>query len=454
MSLCRVPVAIAAMLTAANLALPCGVCAAALQTLYGFCGQGGTSCSDGAVPFGLIRDASGRLYGATQNGGLNNAACPGSSGFPPGCGVVFELTRNAVTQRWTQAVLYSFCAASGTSCPDGKHPGAGLIIGPTGHLYGTTIDGGAYDTGAGGGGTVFELTPNAARTKWRQVVLYSFCRQDGCRDGAFPLAGLVMDAAGRLYGTTFAGGARGGGTVFELVPNRTGTNWSPRVLHSFCTVGGKRCFDGKNPQAGVIVDAAGHLYGTTMAGGAHAFGTVFELAPDATRTRWTQVVLYSFCAQHDCSDGAEPVAGLIRDAGGRLHGTTRGGGLSGLGTVFELVPAAATTTESVLLSFGPDGAGPLGLIRDAAGHLYGTTGSGGAEGWGTAFELIPNADQTAWSENVLYSFCTQDVPNCTDGARPAAGLIRDAAGHLYGTTAAGGPHGVPPGGGGTVFELP
>ena len=257
-------------------------------------------------------------------------------------------------------------------------------------------------------------------------------------DGAEPRGGLIADAAGNLYGTTVLGGASGDGTVFELMPSGTLS-----VLHSFAGS------DGAQPYAGLIADAAGNLYGTTVAGGASIFcgafgcGTVFELTPTRTFR-----VLHSFAR----GDGAEPEAGLIADAAGNLYGTTNQGGagtncaVSGCGTVFELRP---TGTLSVLHSFAvSDGAQPsAGLIADAAGNLYGTTAIGGAStncpspaapvGCGTVFKLT-----TTGTFSVLHSF------TLSDGAQPSAGLIADAAGNLYGTTAVGAP-----GVAGTVFEL-
>jgi uncharacterized repeat protein (TIGR03803 family) len=266
---------------------------------------------------------------------------------------VFELTPNAATTKWTHKVLYSFCAQlEGGICTDGDVPQARLIMDKAGHLYGTTDGGGAHAGPYGdGGGTVFELAPNAAKTIWIHTILYSFCAQTGCTDGDIPLAGLIMDASGHLYGTTAVGGAHsgpsgyGGGTVFELTPNAAKTSWTQRVLYSFCAQGGTSCTDGELPIAGVIRDKAGHLYGTTDFGGAYDHGTVFELTPNKANTKWTETVLYSFCAQGvypDCTDGLNPYAGLIMDAAGHLFGTTSEGGAHadpsgfGGGTVFEL----------------------------------------------------------------------------------------------------------------------
>jgi uncharacterized repeat protein (TIGR03803 family) len=314
-------------------------------------------------------------------------------------------------------VLYSFAGGS-----DGAYPEAGLIKDLAGNLYGTTTGGGiSY-----GYGTVFELAPDGIET-----VLYAFT---GGSDGNDPYAGLIRDSAGNLYGTTAFGGARHYGTVFELAPDGTET-----VLHSFTGS------DGADPFAGLIKDKAGNLYGTTEEGGStscegYGCGTVFELAPDGTET-----VLHAFTGGND---GDDPIGGLIKDSAGNLYGTTVNGGGTGCGygcgTVFKLAPDG---TETVLYAFtgGSDGAGPAaGLIKDSAGNLYGTTEGGGGTscnsgyGCGTVFEFAPDGTET-----VLHAFTGGN-----DGATPFAGLIKDSAGNLYGTTFLGGTYG-----GGVVFKV-
>jgi len=271
-------------------------------------------------------------------------------------------------------------------------------------------------------------------------VLYSFCAQTNCADGSEPLAGLIMDKWENLYGTTALGGANGRGTVFQLTPGGTET-----VLYSFCAQ--TNCADGANPGAALIMDEAGNLYGTTPVGGANDRGTVFELTPSGRET-----VLYSFCAQHGCADGSTPLAALIMDKWENLYGTTDVGGANDQGTVFELTHRG---TETVLYSFCAqtncaDGARTrASLIMDKRGNLYGTTLIGGRnnntfrDGGGTVFELTPGGRET-----VLYSFCAQT--NCADGALPQAGLIMDKAGNLYGTTVQGGANNFL---GGVVFQL-
>ncbi len=333
------------------------------------------------------------------------------------------------------SVLYSFNPSSATSA-DGNNPYAGLIQDSNGNLYGTT-----YIGGTSGFGTVFQLSPpSPPATHWTETVLYSFA---GGSDGAYPRAGLILDSAGNLYGTTYAGGAHTLGTVFQLAPTSSTSNWTETLLHSFA--GGS---DGANPRAGLILDSAGNLYGTTYAGGTPNLGTVFRLSPPISpATNWTETVLHPFAGG---SDGANPRAGLILDSAGNLYGTTSGG-TNDLGTVFELAPPispAANWTETLLHSFvggTSDGAAPYaGLILDSAGNLYGTTYAGGTPNLGTVFRLSPPISPAAiWTETLLYSFL-----NTPDGASPYARLILDSAGNLYGTTSGGGGYGA-----GSVFQL-
>jgi uncharacterized repeat protein (TIGR03803 family) len=320
---------------------------------------------------------------------------------------------------------------------DGANPAAGLTFDAAGNLYGTTFAAGAY-----GGGTVFELTPKAGGG-WAEKVLHQFGKG---KDGSGSEAGLILDASGNLYGTTFAGGAYGGGTVFELLPE-TGRAWKEHILHSFGN--GE---DGINPEAGVIFDAAGNLYGTTYVGG-FGVGTVFELTPK-TSGGWTEEILHNFGGGYD---GYWPVSGVIFDTSGNLYGTTSAGGTGGTyaGTVFELTPkAGGGWKEKVLYDFNANGHGgntPLaGLILDGSGNLYGTTYWGPLQGYGgpcndgyylgcgIVFELMPKAGG-GWTEKTLHYFATSG-----DGYLPAASLILDTSGNLYGTTG---------GGDGAVFEL-
>jgi uncharacterized repeat protein (TIGR03803 family) len=302
-----------------------------------------------------------------------------------------------------------------TGSPDGADPLAGLVRDKTGNLYGTTAGG-----GASGYGTVFKVDQRG-----KETVLYSFTNSP---DGAYPYAGLVRDKAGNLYGTTTGGGSSNVGTVFKVDPTGKET-----VLHSFTYL------DGAAPYAPLVRDKAGNLYGTTSYGGSACFppsgcGTVFKLDTSGKET-----VLYSFTGS---PDGAYPYAGLVRDKAGNLYGTTQEGGSSGYGTVFMV---DLTGKETVLYSFtnSPDGAYPFaGLVRDKAGNLYGTTVYGGDSpclGCGTVFMV-----DTSGNETVLHNFTNSP----DDGAHPYAGLVRDKACNLYGTTINGGFFYF-----GTVFKL-
>jgi uncharacterized repeat protein (TIGR03803 family) len=371
----------------------------------------------------LIADASGNLYGTTSNGGY---------------GVVFELTP-ATGGKWTQTILHTF-VGSNLSGSDGAYPAAGLIFDPAGDLYGTTSQGGTY-----GLGTVFKLTRTSGG-RWKETVIHQFAGYPD--DGANPVASLVFDSTGNLYGTTEYGGSGGGcgdqyrmvdcGTVFELSP--AGDGWTETVLYNF--QGGP---DGCSPVAPVILDNNGNVYGTTQLGGISTqgcylgAGTVFKLSPNSSGT-WTESVPYAFTGG---SDGGNPVAGLLFDSAGNLYGTTQAGGIFGghepkacniCGVIFELSPGTGGTwTESVLYSFtgASDGGGPAGnLVFDPAGNLFGTTVYGGSStncsssGCGAIFALLPGSG--GWTESVLYSFTGGG-----DGANPSAGLLLDQTGSLY-----------------------
>jgi uncharacterized repeat protein (TIGR03803 family) len=320
----------------------------------------------------------------------------------------------------TYKVLYTF-----TLGKDGGVPEAGLIRDANGNLYGTTALGGR------GSGTVFKLSPTG-----KETVLYSFCSAGNCADGSCPAAGVILDRKGNLYGTAYGGGSlcgqggSGNGVVFELSPKGKG-QWKETVLYTF-----KGAPDGANPAAGVILDTKGNLYGTTQFGGGGG-GTVFKLSKTGKET-----VLYQFTGGND---GAFPVAGVTRDSKGNLYGTTYNGGMHFYGTVFKL---SQTGKETVLHSFtgGSDGGYPRGGVIQGAKYLYGTAFIGGklsctfsnVPGCGVVFKLNMTGKET-----VLYSF-----NGGTDAAGPAAGVILDAKGNLYGTTQSGGA-----GGAGTVFEL-
>jgi|ERR1017187_46663 uncharacterized repeat protein (TIGR03803 family) len=390
--------------------------AAAQETvLYNFdCTASG--CEPGS---NLIFDAAGNLYGTSPYGGTTNY------------GVVFELSPQ-VDGGWTEVVLHSFS----NNGHDGYHPQGGLIFDGAGNLYGTTSGGGVHK-----GGTVFELAP-ATGGGWTEFVLHNF---GGGTDGSEPNGGLVMDAAGNLYGTTTLGGVHSDGTAFELTPV-TGEGWTEKMLHSFSGT-----TDGSDPWAGLTFDAAGNLYGTTIGGGAYNGGTVFQLTPQASG-QWAGKVLHSFGEVN--ANGVsiyEPYGGVTFDEAGNLYGTTYYGGGNGGGVVYELTPATGGAwKETPVRNFGgTGGSNPLaGVVFDTVGNLYGTTLNGGDEhgdcsstGCGVVFELTPAAGG-GWTESVLVAF------NYSDGGHPTGCLVFDSAGNLYGTTTAGG-SGVF----GTVFDI-
>jgi len=327
------------------------------NVLYGFGGYP----NDGANPYfeALAFDKAGNLYGTTMLGG--DLSC---SLGAPGCGTVFKLTPSG--GGWTESVLYNFTGAMGEYWPR-----AALVLDKKGNLYSTIA------------AEVFEIT--ASRT---EKAFYYF---KGGADGYGTWAGLVFDQKGNLYGTTANGGGSGCwgsgcGTVFKLAPDGTET-----VLYRFA--GG---VDGYSPMAGLVLDKRGNLYGTTELGGGlgcggSGCGTVFEVTPTGTET-----VLYSF---QGTPDGSYPRGGLIFDKEGNLYGTTWLGGSpcwGYCGTVFKLTPSGGTWTETVLHSFCsaggypcPDGAGPQGSLLLKGGILYGTTSGGGANNLGTVFALNP-----------------------------------------------------------------
>lgn len=362
---------------------------------------------------GLVADAAGNLYGTASTGGSLNG------------GVAFKLTPNARGQ-WTETILHDFTGGS-----DGFQPMSGLVFDKSGNLYGTTYAGGqpTCHASACGPGIVYELSPDAGGS-WSEKILYTFRGvTKTTSDGEAPQGNLIFDSQGNLYGTTVGGGRTCGcGTVFELSPDNQGS-WQEKVLYAF---NGQQ--DGFGPQAGVIFDAAGNLYGTTF--GSDTFGaycsnqcgTVFELSP--TGANWTQRTLYFF---RGGNDGANPT-GVIFNTDGALYGTTTYG--NGYGSVFTLTASSdGTWTETVLPVTVVNPVG--GLVADTFGNLYGTSsgsvnGNYCSNGCGTVFK-VSAASGSGWKMSVLYDFAGN-----LDGAYPAASLILDAAGSLYGTTLSGG----------------
>lgn len=338
----------------------------------------------------LVRDPNGNLYGIALGGTF-------------GSGIIFKLNSTG-----HERVLHNFNGSDGYGYP----PDSMSFRDAAGNLFGTTFQGGAYYYG-----TVFKLD-----THGRETVVYSFCPQTPCTDGTFP-GGVIPGKNGSLYGITYAGGnfscaITGCGTVFKI--NHHG---QLTVLHAF---GGP---DGWNPNAGLVLDASGNVYGTTMWGGAYGRGTVFKVTSGGNET-----VEYSF---DGAANGAYPNGGLVQDAEGNLYGTTYQGGAYNYGTIFKLTALGQFT---VLYSFpgGASGANPYADVNlDQQGNIFGVTYAGGTHNFGIIFKLDASGNET-----VLHNF-----PKEGEGVHPS-GLIIDASGNLYGTTYQGGAYNY-----GSVFKL-
>ncbi|HEX4079385.1 MAG TPA: choice-of-anchor tandem repeat GloVer-containing protein [Rhizomicrobium sp.] len=314
---------------------------------------------------------------------------------------VLSIAAHSTVCAATFTVLHSFAGGN-----DGAHPYAGIILAPDNNLYGTTFSGGANNSG-----TVYKLSLTGSE----QVI----------NDEVYSPAGtLLADPHLNLYGTAIGPDY---GTVFRIDAGGKET-----VLHTFS---GQP--DGEIPEAGLVTDEAGNLYGTTWSGGVDGYGTVFEIHYPAPTSK-TESVLYSFKGQPN--DGAGSYSTLIRDQSGNLYGTTNVGGSQNEGTVFTLSPDGA---EAVIFEFSNDsGFYPRGnLIANANGNLYGTTSEGGPYGGqGTVYKITPDGNET-----ILYAFGTNGP---WDGGTPYAGVIADTKGNLYGTTTGGGAHSA-----GTVYRL-
>ena len=369
-----------------------------LTTLVSFTG------ADGAEPgASLIADAAGDLFGTASAGGAD------------GDGTVFEIAKTRHGYSSAPATLVSFSGSDGAT-PDGS-----LITDAAGDLFGTTFQGGAE-----GDGTVFEI----ARTRHGYASAPKTLASFSGADGAGPDGSLIADAAGNLFGTTAEDGGDTLGTVFEIAKTRHGYASTPTTLASF------EDDDGSTPNGSLIIDAAGDLFGTTQDGGANEVGTVFEIIryPNGLYDG-KPVTLVSFTG----ADGNDPQGDLITDAAGDLFGTTLAGGTDGDGTVFEIVKQGGfyATTPTTLVNFtGADGQAPAGsLIADAAGDLFGTTDEGGANGLGTVFEIAKTDGGYASAPTVLVNFTGPG------GEYPYGSLIADAAGNLFGTAQSGGANG-------------
>jgi uncharacterized repeat protein (TIGR03803 family) len=412
-AVCKVLAVMTATLIMALILAPGASAAPKYKVLYRFTG----GADGGNLVGGLIFDSSGNLYGMAHYGGTY------------GNGAVFELTPNS-DGTWTENTIYSFTGGS-----DGGNPYDCVVIDAAGNLYGTANQGGAY-----GGGTVFTLTPNSDGT-WTETTLYSFA---GGTDGEYPVAGLTLDTAGNLYGTTNHGGrgecdflgGTGCGTVFKLTHNPDGT-WTETVLYAFA--GGK---DGGYPDwSRVVFDAAGDLYGGTrnegLPGCDYGCGTLFELIPNSDGT-WSEKVLHRFKQR---TDGGSADGTLIFDSLGNLYGTTLRGGHYDWGVVYKMTLGSnGKWKEHVIHEFrgGEDGGNPYaGVIFDASGNLYGAT-NGDSGNHGTVYKLSPRSGG-GWKETILHHCADKD-------GGPNGDVLFDKNGNLYDTTDG---HGN----GGVVFEI-
>lgn len=352
-----------------------------------------TGGANGANPaYGLTLDAPGRLYGAAG-------------------GTVFQMRQYGPA--WVLSPLANL----------GDYPQSRITVGPDGTLYGSVYEG------------LYNLRPPATTSPtvfpvWTETLIFQF----NFDDGLDPMGDLVFDAAGNLYGTTYAGGVvntcsggLGCGTVYEL--SQSHGIWNNTRLY---VLTGQS--DGTDPMSGVLLDQAGNAYATSSQGyydnGAQ-WGAVFKLTPSGQRS-WTETTLHDF----QDGSGVVPVAGLMSDPAGNLYGATVAtSGNGGGGTVYQLSPSGDGWSFDNLYTLSGGGSGRTGprgkLVMDSAGNLYGTTYGEGAYGKGTVFELTPGMG--GWNYVPLHDFT-----GGSDGANPMDGLVMDASGNLYSTTYAGG----------------
>ena len=370
------------------------------------------------------------------------------------CGALLAFAITSIAPGPSHAATPSLTTLVNFNGTNGWWPVAGLIADASGNLFGTTFYGGAgfipppedpstpdlccWPVDAANG-AVFEIINTAGGYASTPANLLNFNGTDGFQ----PAAGLTADASGNLFGTTAGAGVYWDGTVFEIAKTAGGYASAPITLVSFNGT------NGASPEAGLIADSSGNLFGTTMLGGAYNDGTVFEIVKTASGYASTPTTLVSF----NGTNGSWPAAGLIADSSSNLFGTTSQGGafenaygFFTYGTVFEIVKTASgyASTPTTLVSFnGSDGMFPAsGLIADAEGNLFGTTSGGGANGQGTVFEIAKTADGYASAPTTLVNF------NGTNGASPEADLIADRSGNLFGTTMEGGAYND-----GAVFEV-
>ena len=365
------------------------------------------STGDGIDPeVAPVMDSAGNLFGVTPLGGAH------------GDGVAYELSPSSTG--WTYTNLYDFAGGTtGANLPNGS-----LIFDASGNLYGVS-----QFAGANNKGTVYELSPSSSG--WTLTVLYSFA--GGTTDGQAPSGSLLFDTAGNLYGTTTQGGANGSGTVFELSPSSSG--WTEQVIYSF--TGGA---DGANPSGNLLIDSAGRIYGTATLGGTivsqacpFGCGTIFRLT-NASGT-WRFARLFNFQGK---TGGSAPLA-IAFDSAGNIYGSANAGGSGcttnlGCGTIFKLTPPASggPWKEKVLHAFnGQEGEYPTGVAFDSKGNLYGTCFGGASQNEGNVWELTPTTSGP-WTFTSLFVF-----GKASDGYEPNSGVIVDSKGNLYGTNSQG-----------------
>jgi uncharacterized repeat protein (TIGR03803 family) len=394
------------------------------------------------------------------------------------------LTTVAAASSYTLKPLHLFCQEA--DCTDGANPLAPLLMAESGALYGTASQGGHFNNG----GVVFQMMPNGKGYDF--AVVHEFCQQTNCADGTDPETALIADVSGNLYGVARQGGANGMGVLFRL--SRTRKSWTYDVLHSFCAR--TNCADGTHPAtalsyagkvSGAAWDGVSPLFGTTSQGASHGNGTVFALTPEGSGFRyqviygmkteeyassvlvdpqgsvivaaglgakggggslfrlakdtWKKNNIYVFCQQVEqggvCVDGFGPIGEVLMDAAGNLFGATISGGRVNLGTAYEISAAGRYKElyQFCLSLVCDDGANPeAGVVMDAEGHLFGTTAAGGPASRGNAYEL--SHDSGKWVESVIYDFCS--AKRCRDGSDPIGDLRIDSSGNLIGVTAYGG----------------
>jgi uncharacterized repeat protein (TIGR03803 family) len=401
------PLALAIVFALAIAAVPAAQ-AQSYSVIYNFAGG-----QDGATPMaGLTYGGSDSFYGTANYGGNTGGNC-GTSG----CGLVYRLTNG--NSGWVLTPLYSFMGGN-----DGANPQiANVVFGPDGSLYSSTYYGGGTCDGVGCG-TVFRLRPPVpdnlgGSSPWIETVLHRFTGADG----AGPVGALIFDHNGNADGATSSGGLHNGGIIYQLNASR---NWDLVVMyHPY-----------GYPGSGLTMDHAGNLYGTTFNGGNDLFGSVYKLTPSGSG--WIETDLYDFTSG---IDGSFPQAGIILDRAGNLYGATSAGGSGRGGTVFEMTNSNGNWIYNKLYSLTGPGTprlvvGPIGnLVMDAAGNLYGTTLSDGAHGYGAVFKLTPS--NGSWTYTSLHDFT-----NGSDGGYPYSTLVFDTSGNLYGTASSGGAQGL------------